>query len=71
MKIPRRRESVPDTEIRTSDRPDKLWPTLGAAIAAALTAALDLPIGEAIAITEFGDIVGRAVRTEEGAVLYL
>lgn len=69
MKIARRRELIPDVEIRISGRPDKLWPTVGAAIAAALTAALDLAVGEAIEITEFGEVIGRAVRTEEGAAL--
>lgn len=69
MKIARRRELTPDIDIRTSDRPDKRWPTVGAAVAAALTAALDLDVGESIDITEFGEVTGRAVRTEEGAVL--
>lgn len=69
MKIGRRREQVPDTDIRLSTRPDKSWPTVGAAVAAALTTALDLEVGQTVEVLEWGDVIARALRTEEGAVL--
>lgn len=68
-KIPRYRRTKQDNGIRVEGAGDKSFPGLGAAIAYALTRAHDSEVGASIDITEYGDLVARARRTEEGAVL--
>lgn len=66
MKIKRfRRPSVTDTGITVEDKP---MPSRGAGVAIALTTAFNRAVGEHVAVLEYGEVIGRAVRTEHGAV---
>lgn len=46
----------------------KKVPSLGAGVAIALTTAFNKAVGEHVAVLEYGEVIGRAVRTEHGAV---
>lgn len=65
MKIRRyRRGSSTGSGITVEDKP---VPSAGAGAAIALVRALDRAVGEHVAVLEYGEVIGRAVRTEQGA----
>lgn len=68
MKIRRRKQEIHTDLVVKGGGADKKVPSIGAGIAVALTRVLDLDPGATVAVLEYGEEVGRAVRTEVGAV---
>lgn len=67
MKIGRRKQELHTGITVRGGGPDKASPSLGAAIAFALSRAMRLPRGEFVVVLEYEDVIGRAIRTEHGA----
>lgn len=66
MKIKRfRQPSTTTSGITVEDKP---VPSAGAGVARALQLAFERAVGEHVAVLEYGEVIGRAVRTEHGAV---
>lgn len=66
MRIRRyRRGETTSSGITVEDKP---VPSAGAGTAIALVRALDRAVGEHVPVLEYGEVIGRAVRTEHGAV---
>lgn len=64
MKIARRKQ-----ETRTGIEVEgKAMPSIGAAVARAMQLALDRAPGDHVAVLEYGEVIGRAVRAEAAAV---
>lgn len=69
MKIQRRKQAEIQTGLTVEGGgPQKKVPTVGAGVAIALSRALDLKPGEHVVVLEYGEVIGRAVRTETAAV---
>lgn len=62
----RRQEFLPGVRVQGGG-PARKASSIGAAIAIALSRAYELAIGEHVAVLEYEDEIGRAVRTEFGA----
>lgn len=76
MKIGRKKQAETHTELKVvggckDGEPikDKVVPTVGSGIAVALTRAMDLPVGDTVALTEYGDTIYTAVRHDGGAYI--
>jgi hypothetical protein len=67
VKIKRRRQEIHTGLAVKGGGADKKVISIGAGIAIALTRAHTLPVGEYVAVLEYGEEIGRAVSTEEGA----